>query len=151
MLKSEGKLVNLHESRNVNALIVILSFVIFPSSPTEPMHPGLPQEDILASVSACIRNGQADRLAEYFSETLDIGLPGSDKTYSRSQGELVMKDFFRKYPPTSFKEEQHDTPSPVMYFTIGTYASGQSHYQALIVMKKEAANWKVHKLKFEEK
>ena len=54
------------------------------------------QEDmsIIEDIATVIAAADASKLAGYLNETVDITLPDNEGTYSKSQAELIMKDFF---------------------------------------------------------
>jgi hypothetical protein len=48
----------------------------------------------IEEVVSAMRSGNANLLSKYFDERVDISLPGKNDNYSKSQGELILKDFF---------------------------------------------------------
>ena len=141
-------MINLYEINGMKSYILVFAFLIVASMAPEPVPP---QDAVLTSIIECLQQGDARKLSAYFTKTIDIGLPDKDNTYSVTQGELVMKEFFKKFPPTSFISDQQDAPSESSYYALGTYTSGKSKFKTLIYLKKEGNSWKLHKLKFEAK
>ena len=45
-------------------------------------------------VVAAIRGGNASQLSKYFDSRVDLSLPGKSDNYSKSQAEMILKDFF---------------------------------------------------------
>src|SRR5688500_20408092 len=45
-------------------------------------------------VVTAMRNGNASQLSKYFDTRVDITVPGKSDNYSKSQAELILKDFF---------------------------------------------------------
>lgn len=108
------------------------------------------QDDPTEKIIKAIQQSDSKTLAGYFNETVDLGLPGNDNSYSASQGEMVMRDFFRKYPPQSFEAVQNGATDPDSRFTIGTYKTGSREFRVFIHLKKEKSGYRIHKIKFEE-
>src|SRR5436309_8402731 len=50
-----------------------------------------------------IRSGNASLVSKYFDNTVEITLPDRSNSYSRSQAELVLKDFFSTAMIRSFE------------------------------------------------
>ena len=50
----------------------------------------LEMDDVLVA----LKSGNASQLSKYFDTRVDIGLPDKSDNYSRTQAEMVMKDFF---------------------------------------------------------
>jgi len=109
------------------------------------------QEDPTDRIAEAISQSDAKSLAGYFNETIDLGLPDNDNSYSASQGEMIMRDFFRKHPPSSFEIIQKGTTDPDSRFAIGTYKTGTNEFRVYINLRKEKSTFRIHKIKFEEK
>lgn len=109
------------------------------------------QEETMKEITEYLQTGDADKLATVFNKTVDIGLPGKDNTYSVSQAEMVMKEFFRKYPPKSFTIEQQGFQGENSHYSIGYYLTEEKKLQVYTMIRKNDTGWVIHKLKFEEK
>lgn len=108
------------------------------------------QDDHSEKITSAIRTSNATVLADYFNSTVDLGLPDNDNSYSASQGEMIMKDFFRKYPPESFEVLQKGDTDPDNRFIIGAYKSRSKEFRVYIHLRKEKPGFRIHKIKFEE-
>ena len=63
-------------------------------------HP--PQNNITDNVVKAIKTMDADKLASYFCETVDLEAGESDGSYSKTQSKIIFQQFFKDYPLTSF-------------------------------------------------
>ena len=54
-------------------------------------------------VVTAMRSGDANQLSRYFDNRIDISLPGKSDNYSKSQGEMILKDFFTSNKVKSFQ------------------------------------------------
>jgi hypothetical protein len=111
----------------------------------------LAQEDPSDLIAKAILQSDAGSLAGYFNTTVDLGLPDNDNSYSASQGEMVMKDFFRKYPPQSFEVLQKGATDQDNRFIIATYKTVTKEFSVYIHLRKEKPGYRIHKIKFEDK
>jgi len=59
------------------------------------------QDDPFDPIIKAIQESDAKSLAASFNITIELRLPDNENTCSSSQGEMIMKDFFKKYPPDS--------------------------------------------------
>ncbi len=109
------------------------------------------QEDPTDRIVQAMKNSEAKTLSSYFNETVDLGLPDNDNSYSASQGEMIMKDFFRKYPPDSFEVIQKGSTEKDSRFAIGTYHTGDKVFRVYIDLRKAKSDYRIHKIKFEKK
>jgi hypothetical protein len=98
-----------------------------------------------------IQEADAKGLAAYFNTTVELKLPEHEDNFSASQGEMMMKDFFKKFPPDSFTIVQKGSTDSVSRFAICNYLSGSVRYQVYLDMRKENEKFLIHKIKFEEK
>ncbi len=107
--------------------------------------------EVLAPVIQAISSANARNLAAHFNNTVELNLPGQENTFSASQGEMIMKDFFKKSPPYSFSLIRDGNLDKTSVFAICSYLSGDLQYQVYVFLKKEDSGYRIHKLNFEEK
>lgn len=104
-------------------------------------------EEIMKALGA----GDAGSLASHFSSTVDLGLPEKEDSYSKSQGELIMRDFFKKCPPESFEVLQKGDISGTTLFAICDYITADEKYQVSVYLNKEKDKYLITRIKFEKK
>jgi len=109
------------------------------------------QDDPFDPIIKAIQESDAKSLSASFNITIELSLPDNENTYSASQGEMVMKDFFKKFPPDSFTIIQKGITDSISKFAIGNYLSGSRIYQVYIDLRKEKERFLIYKIKFEEK
>lgn len=109
-----------------------------------------PGHDAWEPIVTAMRSGDAGGLAKFFSRMVDLGLPEKDHSYSKSQGEIVMKDFFRNSPPDTFELVQKGKTSDSQHFAICTYRSGARKYQVSINLHHNEGEYRITRIKFEK-
>lgn len=109
------------------------------------------EDNLFDPITKAIQESDTRSLSDLFNLTIEIRLPGNENTYSSSQAEMIMKDFFKKCPPDSFTIIQKGTTDPVSKFAIGDYTSGKKQYQVYIHLRKEKEKYLIQKIKFDEK
>lgn len=109
------------------------------------------QEDPFGPIIKAFQKADAGSLSSSFNTTVELILPENENTYSSVQGEMIMKDFFKKYPPDSFTEIQKGTIDPSSSFAICNYVTGNRQFQVCINLHKENDRFLIQKIKFEEK
>jgi len=131
-----------------NAIRIVtfcLSVLLLTSSTVVPnLSPG-PVE----SITAAIKAGNSAELAKSFSPSLEIMLPESDGAFSKAQAEMIMKNFFAKYPPVSFVVNQKGNSAGGAQFIIGTYKSKSETLNVYILLKPVSNQLMIQQLKFE--
>ena len=109
------------------------------------------QEDPFDPIIKAMQGSDARSLSSSFNVTVELLLPDNESTYSASQGEMIMKDFFKKYPPDSFTVAQKGTIDTASRFAICDYVTSNRQYQVCINLRKENDHFLIQKIKFEEK
>lgn len=109
------------------------------------------QDDPFDPIIKAFQRADAASLSSSFNTTVELIFPGNENTYSSVQGQMVMKDFFKKYPPDSFTEIQKGAIDTATRFAICNYASGNRQYQVCINLHKENDRFLIQNIKFEEK
>jgi hypothetical protein len=107
-------------------------------------------DDITSAVAAAIRSGDANRLASFFSASIDLTAPGVDGTYSKSQAEMIVKNFFSKYPPQSFTIKQQGSSGEGSKFAIGLLSTTSGDFRTYFLIKTSGGQQLIHQLQFEE-
>ncbi len=100
-------------------------------------------------VISAIKNGSASQLSKFIDNTIEITLPDKTNTYSKSQGELVLKDFFENNVVKSF-EIVHKGENGGAQFIIGTLDTKNGEYRTTIYMKQKGDKQFLQELRFEK-
>ncbi len=95
------------------------------------------------------KDGSAADLAEFFNDNIELVIPQKSGIFSKSQAEMVLKDFFAKNPPNDFKII-HEGSRQNASFAIGNYTTGDSVYRIYFLTKKVDGNLLIHQLRIEK-
>jgi hypothetical protein len=106
--------------------------------------------DITQAVATAIRSGNAVALAAYFNPTIDLTVPGTEGTYSKSQAELIVKGFFTANPPKSFVIQHQGNSGELTQFCIGTLETESTKFRTYFLIKIIDGVSLITKLQFEE-
>ncbi len=109
----------------------------------------IPPQDISVEIVKSIKEGDAKTLAKYFTTTIDLTIPGSEGAYSKVQAEQIMREFFTKNPPASFKINHNGVSNDGSKFYIGTYVSSKKNYRTYFLLKKISGTYYIQQLRFE--
>jgi hypothetical protein len=101
-------------------------------------------------VVAAIRSGNSTLIAKYFDDLVDISMPDKSNTYSKSQAELVLKDFFTNNPVKKF-EIIHKGENAGSQFCIGTLYTKNGSFRTTIFMKQKGDGQLLQELRFENR
>jgi hypothetical protein len=99
-------------------------------------------------VVTAMRNGNASQLSKYFDTRVDITVPGKSDNYSKSQAELILKDFFASNEVKGFVVK-HKGKQNGSEFCIGLLQTRNGEYRTKFFMKKKGDMQVVQELGFE--
>jgi hypothetical protein len=106
--------------------------------------------DSIDPVVDAIRVGSSSDLAEYFESSISLNIDGQQGDYSKSQAEIVMKDFFKKNQPLGFSIVFKSETNSSLSSYIGEYKSAQNQFRVLIKISQQGGNSKIYSLEFVE-
>jgi hypothetical protein len=107
------------------------------------------QADAMNSVKSAMKVGSAKDLSKNFSSMVEITLDGGEATsYSNTQAEFVMKNFFAKNAPVDFSVNHNGASDKGQLYAIGTYSSKADSYTVLIRMKSSNGKYLIHSMNF---
>lgn len=82
-----------------------------------------------------IKNGNAKELVKYFASVTELVTDDEEGSYSKTQAELVLRNFFKKNPASEFRYDHKGTsPGGLKYFR-GTYVSAGTEFMIYFKMK----------------
>ena len=106
------------------------------------------QGDAFGSVSNALRNSSSRELSQYFGPTVEISIDGDRQSYSATQAEFVMKDFFSKTSPANFEiVHQGASPGGIPY-AVGKYRSKAGSYRVFVKMKSTNGALRIDNMEF---
>jgi len=107
------------------------------------------QNDVMNNVKSAIKIGSSKDLARNFSSMVELTLDGGEATsYSNTQAEFVMKNFFGKNPPLDFSYSHQGASDKGQRYAIGTYSSKSGTYTVLVRMKESNGRSLIQSMNF---
>lgn len=97
--------------------------------------PAFAQNAIIEEIVPIIKAGSSRDLARFFDNTIELNMHSVQGDYSKSQAELVVRDFFKKFPPKDFQVvKEGETGSSIKYY-IAYYTCQEQTFRVLIKTK----------------
>lgn len=100
-------------------------------------------------IISAIKTGSASQLSKYIDNTVEITFTDKSNTYSKSQAELVLKDFFNNNSVKSF-QVVHKGDNTSAHFLIGRLNTKNGEYRTTIYMKQKGDKPLLQELRFEK-
>jgi hypothetical protein len=99
-------------------------------------------------VITAMKSGNASQVAKYFDNNVEITMPDKSNSYSKSQGELVLKDFFTTSMVKSF-DVIHKGENAGSQYCIGNLITKAGTFRTTIYMKQKGDQQVLQELRFE--
>lgn len=109
---------------------------------------GWAQPEIFNPAKDAIKKGDATALVKTFAVSVDINLEGNISTYSKTQSEFVLKEFFKKHPVSDFAIMHTGSSKGGLQFAVGRYLTGGDVYTVLIRVRQVGEPYLVHEISF---
>lgn len=107
---------------------------------------GLAVEEIISS----FKMGSSRDLAKYFENTVELNVNGSQGDFSKSQAELVFRDFFKRYPAEDFQVVHRGESLQNIKYLIGYYSSDECTFRVLIKAREINDQMKIYSMDFKK-
>ncbi len=101
-------------------------------------------------IIAAMKTGNSSQVAKFFDNNVEISMPDKSNSYSKSQGELVLKDFFANNMVKSF-DVIHKGENAGSQYCIGTLVTKGGSFRTTIFMKQKGEQQVVQELRFENR
>lgn len=99
-------------------------------------------------VAIAMRSGNANELSRYLDNRVDISLPDKSDTYSKTQAEMVIRDFFTTNGVQSF-QVKHKGENGGSEFCIGLLKTRNGDYRTVLFMKLKGDKQLLQEIRFQ--
>lgn len=110
--------------------LILFSCTLLLSSFKAGSGSGMEMDDILVA----LRSGNATQLSRYFDNRVDITLPDKSDNYSRTQAEMVLRDFFGNNSVRNF-EIKYKGENNGSKYCIGMLLTKNGDYRTKLFLK----------------
>ena len=105
---------------------------------------------VMTEVGNALRAGDVNAIARRCDNIVEITIVNQASSYSRSQAELVLRDFFNKNNPRDFQIAQSGPSSGrSAYFAIGTLTTSSGNYHTYLYLKQKGSTYQLQEIRFE--
>ncbi len=103
----------------------------------------------LGQITTAIKAGNAKDLASYFDASLEITILEQEGSYSKSQAEAVVKNFFAKNVPSDFQIIHKGDSGGNSKYAIGKLQTSNGTFRTYIYVKQKGTQQLIQQLRFE--
>jgi hypothetical protein len=104
--------------------------------------------DNMDAVVSAIRTGNVYQLSPFFDSRVDISLPDKSDTYSKTQAEMVIGDFFNTNGVENFKITQQGE-SGGTFFCAGVLQTRSGNYRTTLFFKHKGDKHFLEEIRFQ--
>jgi hypothetical protein len=106
--------------------------------------------DISDDVAAAIKSGSAAGISKFFAASVDLKVLDKENIYSKSQAELIIKDFFAKHSVKNFSIAHKSALKNDSQFAIGTLETPTGKFRVNFVMKTASGTSTITQFRIEQ-
>lgn len=99
-------------------------------------------------VAVAMRSGNISQLSGYLDSRVDISLPDKSDTYSKSQAEMIIRDFFITNKVQNF-QVKHKGENGGSEFCIGILKTSTGDFRTTLFMKLKGDRQMLQELRFQ--
>ena len=104
--------------------------------------------DNMDVVVTAIRSGNVNQLSVFFDARVDISLPDKSDTYSKTQAEMVIGDFFNTNGVENFKITQQGESGGI-FFCAGVLQTHSGNYKTTLLFKHKGDKHFLQEIRFQ--
>jgi len=106
-------------------------------------------QNVIDDIGNSIGNGNVSGISRFFDNAVTMTISGSQSTYSHSQAEMVLKDFFNKNAAKGFNLDQSGGNNNNSY-AIGTLLTSGGNYRAYFAVRQKNGSYVIQEIRFEK-
>lgn len=109
------------------------------------------QDELVKSLNVAMKNSDAREISSYFGDMVNLKLIKEESSYSKSQAEVVLRDFFKNYPSTEFQiVHQGKSKEGGLNYIVGRYSLKKGSFRVYILIKHYKSAFYIDTLDFSE-
>ncbi|MDX9845562.1 MAG: DUF4783 domain-containing protein [Tenuifilaceae bacterium] len=129
--------------RIVAIAVMVLTVII-----TNGFSQQVSSDSFIETITNIFKTGNSSELGKHLNPTVELELLEEENIFSKAQAELLMKDFFTKNKPSSFKVN-HQGNKGNTSFAIGTLVTQSGSFRVSVFMKIDKDKLLIHQIRVE--
>jgi len=122
--------------------ILAATLTVLPASVFSP-------DKIPPEIITAFKTGNYKELGNLFNNSVELVILENENVYSKAQAELIVRDFFTKYPPTGFVIKHEEAREDLCY-GIGRLSTQQGDFRVVILLKIKNGEAAIQQLRIEK-
>lgn len=106
-------------------------------------------QEIPEGIQTALKSGNSTELAKFFNTNVEMTVINKEDVYSKSQAEIILKDFFANNSPTDFKM-MHKGGKDGAKYAIGNLITSTKTFRVYFLVKSNNKTPYIQQLRIEE-
>jgi len=106
--------------------------------------------DIFDDIALAIKSGNYREVSKYFGTRVELKINSTEDIYSKTQAELILRDFFENNPPVNFSIKHKSASTKGLQYIIGYLQSTTGKFRTYILFKEIEGKLYIQELQFEK-
>ncbi len=101
------------------------------------------------NINNAIKSSNTQALAQYFNNSIDLSVLSKESVYSKAQAELILREFFAKHKPTSFKIAHEGTATDNSMYFIIKLGTANGNFRIYYLLKQNGNQTLIYKFRID--
>lgn len=106
-------------------------------------------QEIPDGILIALKTGSSSEIAKFFNSNVEMTVINKEAVYSKSQAEIILRDFFSNNPPTEFKL-MHKGGKDGAKYAIGNLKTSTKTFRVYFLVKNNNKTPYIQQLRIEE-
>lgn len=102
----------------------------------------------IRDIGTALQAGSSKELINFCNKTVEIKINSESSNYSKTQAEVILKEFFLKNPPKEFNYIHQGSSPEGLKYTIGRYTYEGGAFRVVMFIKKIGDKYLIDTLNF---
>lgn len=108
-------------------------------------------QEVVETLKISIQTKDSKDFAQFFDNTVDLTYGNTQSTYSRTQAQMILNDFYSKNNPQSFKIDfTGNAPNNEAQYVIGTIKTATGKFKLYLYIKSQGNKQLVKEIKISQ-
>lgn len=111
---------------------------------------GTAQAQSFDKIAGAMKNGDASTVASFFESNVEITIKDNGNSYSKSQAEILLKNFFASNKPSSFTVAHEGTSPEGSKYFIATFSASTGNFRTYVYAKSSGGSLIIQEIRIEQ-
>lgn len=114
---------------------IVIFICLFALSLSAQTNTGNDLNPFVQQIQHALKQGSSKEITRFMASTVEIKLNENRGNFSKNQAEIILRDFFKKFPPRNFEVVHQSESTEKITYLIGNYQSSEGILKTLIKCK----------------